>query len=102
MSIINEYVKNNRINPLSLFPLVKELICADGFSMSVQASKSHYCTPRETNADYYHSMEVGYPSSEEDSLQIFKERNGSDIYGYVPIEIIDAIIIKHGGLMRTQ
>ena len=38
------------------------IVCADGFSLSVQASNGHYCTPR-SNYGPYSRVEVGYPSS---------------------------------------
>jgi len=38
------------------------IICADGFTFSVQASETHYCRPR-TNRGPYSAVEVGYPSS---------------------------------------
>ena len=41
----------------------EEVVCADGFSMSVQASETHYCSPREDGAEKYTAVEVGYPTS---------------------------------------
>jgi len=38
------------------------IVCKDGVSLSVQASQSHYCSPRMDNSDYYLDVEVGYPS----------------------------------------
>ena len=46
----------------------KQVICADGFSMSVQASETHYCSPRETGAERYTAVEIGYPSDGEPLL----------------------------------
>ena len=43
----------------------KEVVCADGFSMSVQASETHYCSPREDGAEKYTAVEVGYPNPPE-------------------------------------
>jgi hypothetical protein len=36
------------------------ITCTDGFSMSVQASKFHYCSPRMDHAEAYTSVEVGF------------------------------------------
>ena len=36
--------------------------CADGFTMSVQASRGNYCSPRNDSGPY-DSVEVGFPSS---------------------------------------
>ena len=78
------------------------IICVDGFRMSVQASESHYCTPRKTAAIYTH-VEVGYPSMAEELLlpyaEIPEDPTGT-VYGWVPVEVVDSIIEKHGGIAR--
>ena len=38
------------------------IVCADGFSMSVQAFSSSYCLPRQDEGPHTH-MEGGFPSS---------------------------------------
>jgi hypothetical protein len=37
------------------------VVCQDGTSLSVQAGKYIYSTPRENNEKYYYKVEVGYP-----------------------------------------
>lgn len=79
---------------------VNALTCNDGFRMSVQASETHYCLPRDNEGPHY-KFEVGYPSSEEPALMRYAEdpdRPTDTVYGYVPVEIIDEIIAKHGGI----
>jgi hypothetical protein len=79
----------------------KMTTCKDGFNMSVQSSKSHYCTPRENDCGYYSEVEVGFPSEKEDLLMPWCEdgtKPTATIYAFVPIEIIMAIVKKHGGL----
>ena len=44
-----------------MLPTKQPIICADGFTMSVQASEYHYSTPRRTDAESYTEVEVGYP-----------------------------------------
>ncbi|MED5369002.1 MAG: hypothetical protein VX978_05865 [Pseudomonadota bacterium] len=44
--------------------LNQQVVCADGFSMSVQAHNGAYCSPRIDNAESYDEVEVGFPSSE--------------------------------------
>lgn len=76
------------------------ITCNDGFSMSVQASEYHYCSPRRNSAEYYSSVEVGFPSEEEILLEDYAEDRSiltSTVYGYVPVDIVEAIIEKHGG-----
>lgn len=80
------------------------IICADGFKMSVQASEYHYCTPRITGAEQYTEVEVGFPSQKEDLLMDYADdcdRPTDTVYGYVPVEVVIAVINKHGGLQQT-
>lgn len=74
--------------------------CKDGFHMSVQASGGHYCSPRRDEGWPYYEWEVGYPSSEDADLLPYAEDKGrptDTVYGYVPIDVILAVIAKHGG-----
>lgn len=80
------------------------IICNDGFKMSVQGSRGHYCKPRH-NEPYYSEMEVGYPSEVEESILEYAENVGNptdSVYGWVPVEIIQNIIDKHGGIDLEQ
>ena len=75
--------------------------CADGFVISIQASGSHYSTPREFNGWPYWQFECGYPSTEEQMIMPFSEDPGnptSTVYGDVPVEIVCEMINKHGGI----
>ena len=74
------------------------ITCMDGFNMSVQASAWHYCTPRQSGLSEYEEVEVGFPSEDEELIQKYLEWPESDVYGYVPVEVIWQVIIKHGGL----
>ena len=80
--------------------------CADGFTMSVQASYAHYCSPRTyvNDGDYY-EWEIGFPSAKEDLIMKWVE-DGNDptgtVYGYVPTEIINQVIEKHGGIAESE
>ena len=70
------------------------IICNDGFSMSVQGSIHNYCEPREY-VEWYESLEIGFPS---DDISLKDYCDDSDIYGYVPVEMIQDIIDKHSGI----
>ena len=77
----------------------KLLVCKDGFSMSVQADERAYCSPRN-DIGPYDSVEVGYPSRQEQLLMPWCEDPGSPcdtVYGYVPSLVIWEVINKHGG-----
>lgn len=87
-------------------PLAKRHTCKDGTTLSIQASESHYCTPRD-NFGPYTEVEVGY----------IKDKNGKDmvppkswskyadgdfpssVYGYVPIKVVQKFCDRHGGLL---
>jgi hypothetical protein len=86
------------------------MVCRDGFSMSVQASPTHYCNMR----NYYElgdSYEPKWPidviphmSAEVYKVDpwdpLFNEYgDGEDPLGWVPLEVIDQVIEKHGGLV---
>jgi hypothetical protein len=71
------------------------IICSDGFSMSVQGSQYSYSEPKITT-DWYESLEIGFPSDDE---ELFNEYGADgDVYGYVPVNIIQAVIDKHNGI----
>ena len=78
------------------------LVCNDGYSISVQGSGNHYCTPRANllGADY-DEVELGFPS-EPDSLINEYAEDPTDytgtVYGWVPMEIVEELIKKHGGI----
>lgn len=80
-------------------PVHTDVSCADGFTMSVQASARHYCTPK-SNYGPWTSVEVGYPSKLDMLLWPYAD-DPSDptetVYGYVPSQIILAVVEAHGG-----
>ena len=80
---------------------VKRIVCNDGFSVSVQASETAYCSPRETAAHPYWAFELGFPSEKEETLMQYAEdedRPTDTVYGYVPVSVVEALIDKHGGI----
>lgn len=87
-------------------PFIDRVVCADGFSMSVQASSVHYCTPRaDTDFANYTHWEVGYPSERVESLMSYVDGDGSyheTVYGYVPTQVILDVIAAHGGIRPTR
>ena len=83
------------------------ITCKDGFTMSVQAALANYCTPREDYPDTpYTHVECGYPSSKPltKELREFAELFGDSdytttVYGWVPIEVVQAELDAHGGIV---
>jgi len=77
--------------------------CADGFTMSVQASDLHYCSPREKGLTFYKMYEVGFPSEAEPLLVDWAEDKDDPtgtVYGFVPVDVIVDVIAKHGGEVK--
>ena len=76
------------------------LICKDVFQMSVQASETHYSAPKGF-ADKYSEVEIGYPSMKESLIMPYCEDDNNPcdtVYGYVPVELVNRVIEKHGGI----
>lgn len=103
----NDYIKKHRtpddcnIEFVQVLPKIK---CADGFSLSVQASEFHYSSPRENVLDY-DAVEVGYPSEAVPELMEYAEdaeRPTHTVYGWVPVSVVNSIIDAHGGAESEQ
>ena len=78
------------------------ITCADGFSVSIQASASHYCQPCTNDATYTH-LELGFPSEAESSLMEYADSYGEPtetVYTYVPADTILRILESHGGIVE--
>ena len=95
-------INDPRVREDYLFPIAKRIECADGFSISVQATHGSYCSPR-TNIGPWGLVECGYPSAHPgDALMQYAEdpeRPLDTVYGYVPIKIVEALIESHGGAL---
>jgi len=82
----------------------KTVVCADGFSMSVQASKTSYCEPRDDHGPYL-SCEVGFPSSYDFYLIKYaedKDEPTGTVYGWVPAHVVRMCIDAHGGMIKGE
>lgn len=77
------------------------IFCSDGFSVSIQASYSHYCIPRNNVGPYTH-FEIGFPSEIVDSWMRYCESRSEaedprqQIYSSVPIQLIVDELKRHG------
>lgn len=76
--------------------------CNDGFEMSVQVGKGIYSFPDQKSIHVdYESVEVGFPSKMERILFRYaedKKEPTATVYPYVPIERVEDVIKKHGGI----
>lgn len=119
MNTLQEYLMNSRdVKSLRViddyeFARSPRIICADGFSMSVQANHGAYCLPRTNIAEWTH-VEVGFPSAKPEEFYEYAESSGYNdeedgsvefmdytetVYPYVPIELVEACIAAHGGML---
>lgn len=73
------------------------VVCNDGLVLSVQASTGHYCTPKENNAAYYTHVEF-QPQTKCRMPWTLRKYYKSWVYAFVPVEKVDALIRKHGGI----
>lgn len=91
----------------SVSKIFPKMVCADGFSMSVQGHWGSYSRPRDDFADRYSEVEVGFPSERVEELMPYID-GGEDadptqsVYGYVPVEVVEKIIAAHGGLSSSE
>ena len=77
-----------------------QIVCNDGFKMSIQGGVGLYSEPREM-VDRYSSMEIGFPSEEEALILEYAEdydRPTETVYGWTPVSVIQEVIDKHGGI----
>lgn len=70
-------------------------VCKDGTMLSVQASVSHYCSPRD-NAGPYTTIEVWCVTAP--VPESWNEYGGDEPYGYIPIGMVEEFIKAHGGV----
>jgi len=98
--LINKHLTTNRISRWGELLPCPPITCADGFTFSVQASSTTYCSPRN-DVGPWTAAEVGYPSLPEpllfDYVEGFSSNWTESVYPYVPINIIAAVIECHGG-----
>lgn len=80
-------------------------ICKNGVRLSVQASRFHYCSPREDEGPYS-SVEVGFITGPDTSRIAAPEswipyaedgNTFSSIFAYIPVELVEEFIAANGG-----
>ena len=80
------------------------ITCKDGFRVSVQASETHYCLPRDYKGPYF-KVELGFPSEEDELIAEYAadpdDLTGT-VYGYVPVDVVINLINNHGGLLNSE
>ena len=121
MMKINEFIKDNlkvtypadeysslKLKDMMTTSSLPHIVCEDGFSMSVQVGYSLYSTPKKV-AKRYSAVEIGFPSEPEELIKEWaeflpfseedEEPDYTDtVYPYVPVEVVDKVLKKHGGI----
>lgn len=98
--VILNYVDNwltisKKNTPFGLPNVRPMLHLTDKLSLSIQASEFHYCIPRDNFGPYSH-VEVAITGGIPKILRPYYDSGG--VCGYVPVERINYLIHKHGGV----
>lgn len=81
---------------------IPHITCVDGFTMSVQAGRNVYCSPRDEVGPWL-SVEISFPNRIEPLLWEYADEPGrwtKTVYGYVPVGLVGIIIECHGGFKQ--
>ena len=89
------------VNVLARNPIIR---CADGFEMSVQAHDGAY-SQRNTEGELL-TVECGFPTTTPKTAELrnYAELCGTSdytetVYGFVPVEVVQAELDAHGGIL---
>ena len=85
--------------------MYKKVVCKDGFTVSIQANETSYCSPRMNGASVYDEVELGFPSRPDELIEEWAEdrdRPTDTVYGWVPVRIVNLLIAKHGGAVSGE
>jgi len=88
--------------------IIREMVkCNDGFTFSAQNHFATYCNSKEAKSmKEITDMELGFPSQADDLIAPYANATEygtpltQDVYGYTPIDVIIALVNKHGGLKK--
>jgi len=107
-----KFVASRHVSGTLLFCVCKQVELENGGTLSVQASASHYCSPRN-NTGPYTSVEVGFPTGMElpdswkshadywDRGEEGKTWRDSDVFGHVPVEMVRELILENCPKLRA-
>lgn len=107
---LTKYILDNRVKPFpnkDIYDPLPALVCKDGYKISLQAGRSHFCFPRTNNPgdQGWSSFELYLPVHDEivndygtpDDPDNPPEGHGFDgIYPFVPYDVVVKLIEKHG------
>lgn len=82
--------------------LLPRITCKDGFSLSVQAGRGWYCSPRH-DAGPWTEVEIGFPTTTPEPWEEWakyvedSDRPTDTVYARVPLTLVEALVASHGG-----
>lgn len=99
-----------KILPINVYQKDRPLVvCNDGFTLSIQASRYHLCTPLKNNRTDYTTFELSKLSEEIPELEEFKiydngplNKFSTQTYAFVPRAIVEEILEEHGGINKEK
>ena len=100
LDAINEWHRKASMD--TRHPIVRKLRCRDGFEVSVQASRYHYCEPEADRAWPYSRWELGFPTKHEECIRTYRDGEEGSVYAYVPTSNVLLLIEKHGGIAEPS
>lgn len=105
MDTVNDFLRlTRRVKKSGMLYKRPRVVCKDDFGVSIQASSTHYCTPQSDEENInFKNVELAYPSRKDDLILKFAENRDnptSTVYPQVPIEIVNQLLEKHGGIDR--
>ncbi len=78
------------------------IVCNDGFSLSVQAGNRDLACEPQRWVSIYKSLEIGFPSEADPILLPYVSKYNSGIYDYVPWDVVEELLEKHGGINEEK
>ena len=85
--------------------ILPRLELGNGHTVSVQASHSHYCSPRSDQGPY-NEVELRFPTFllNDDIMQRAEEhyKPHDTVYSYVPLDLVIAMIKENGGIAPSD
>ena len=101
---VNEFLKYTQRPDEYGYQVRPRVRCSDGYEISIQAGNGMYSTPRGVS-DFYASVELGFPNMYDELISEYAEdprKKTKTVFPYVPVEVVDELLEKHGGIQSIQ
>ena len=87
------------------------VVCADGFTVSVQASNRHYAEDSSGRAPYWTganpeypfiAFEVGHPTEDPAPKRVWSKYDSGGVWAWVPRRVVANLLKYHGGAVAWE